>query len=176
MVKATSEQWFAVNPEGLRKQQQEAGLAPAVRELVQNAFDATNSSETVLNIHRHAKAGLIITCTDNGAGFEKLEDAWTLFNPSNKGDNPELRGRFCVGEKFAVAQAKCASVKTRTGEVTFRIDGTREVSRHRKFNGGTRVTLELGKVSTKDEVEAIAAAQMIQPPANHTYTVNGTPV
>ena len=82
--KQQNNQWFAVNRDGLRKQQQDAGLAPAVRELVQNAFDATNATETIVDIYRHATAGVIITCTDNGAGFENLEDAWTLFNPSNQ--------------------------------------------------------------------------------------------
>ena len=171
-------EWFAVNPKGLKAQQQNQGLGPAVRELVQNAFDANGSTKVSLLITRTKTDELIISCHDNGAGFEKIEDAWTLFNPSTKKDNPELRGRFCVGEKFAVAQAKCASVKTRSGVVRFHIDGTREVRRrrNRELWDGTYVSLELGKVTKKAEREALDAARMIQAPDGVEYDVNGDPV
>ena len=170
-----SPDWFTVNRQGLKAQQQNNGLGPAVRELVQNAFDATGSTKVSLLIARLRSGELTISCHDNGAGFEKIEDAWTLFNPSTKKDNPELRGRFCVGEKFAVAQAKCASVKTRSGVVRFHIDGTREVrrARNRELWDGTYVCLELGKVTKKAEREAMEAARTIQPPASIAYDVNG---
>ena len=118
-------QWFEINIKGLANIIKREGLPAIGRELVQNAFDVPGATEVRVKVER-ADRTTVIECVDNGGGFEKLADAWTLFNPSIKAGDAELRGRFNVGEKFSIAQASEATIETRKGTIQFHADGERK--------------------------------------------------
>ena len=78
-------QWFEINVKGLANIIKREGLPAIGRELIQNAFDVPKATQVKIRVSRDSDTRIItIECVDNGSGFEKLADAWTLFNPSIK--------------------------------------------------------------------------------------------
>src|SRR5262249_36107890 len=98
-------QWFSVDKSGLGRQAEEQGKARLVAELIQNGLDepgVTRIDVTLALVPDEGVADLSVE-DDAPSGFADLTHAWTLFAPSAKRDNPELRGRFNIGEKLVLA-------------------------------------------------------------------------
>jgi len=138
--------WFEVDREGMRQVNQRIvdrrGFGIVIGELYQNVMDtnATKCFITTTNLEGRSRVELVIG--DNGPGFARLTDAWTMFAPSMKKDDPTKAGRFNIGEKMVLSFCHSAKIETTSGTVEFDEDGRREHPR-KKYADGTRVTLEL---------------------------------
>lgn len=142
--------WFEVDTDGFRALQSGKPKTHAIRELIQNALDEDVTS-VIVTTH-YDRGNLMVSVTDDGPGFRDLKDAWTLFADTYKRPDPEMRGRFNMGEKQAFSICRKARIETTSGTVEFD-----EAGRHRrkyKRESGTKVSIEITKV-TRDEFNEI---------------------
>jgi hypothetical protein len=138
--------WITVDRDGLRQINERLlarrGFGMIAAELYQNVMDtdATECLITATKLEGQARAEIIVE--DNGPGFARLTDAWTMFAPSLKKDDPTKAGRFNIGEKVVLSFCYSAKIETTSGTVEFDDDGRREFPR-RKLEKGTKITLEI---------------------------------
>ena len=166
--------WFEIDKKGLQQVQSEKDKFFIIKELVSNSFD---EDITVCNlwVHKTTQYQSYISCLDNSKdGFRDLKDSYTMFAPSYKKGIVEKRGRFNVGEKFALAMFKYAHIKSTTGSVKFLDDGSRKRSSIRTVEG-TEFYGEL-KLSWDEIIELKDKAKTIIPPVGVKYSVNGDDV
>jgi len=162
--------WFEIDKKGLQQVQSEKDKFFIIKELVSNSFD---EDITVCNlwVHKTTQYQSYISCLDNSKdGFRDLKDSYTMFAPSYKKGIVEKRGRFNVGEKFALAMFKYAHIKSTTGSVKFLDDGSRKRSSIRTVEG-TEFYGEL-KLSWDEIRELKDKARTIIPPVGVKYSVN----
>lgn len=140
--------WFAVDKKGLAQLIEARGKVPLVLELISNAWDADGVTAVEVNLRAVPNRALVeVEVIDNSpVGFLDLEHAWTLFAPSVKKTQPELRGRFNLGEKLVLALCDEASIETTTGGVRFDAAG-----RHRTLARRARGTRFYGLLRMKRE-------------------------
>jgi hypothetical protein len=123
---ATTQPWFVVDKEGLRKTLSRKGKAFAIYELLQNGFDEA-STRVAVTLTEPTKGTSVLTCTDDSPeGYSDLSDAHTMFAASKKKSDEKKRGRFNVGEKHVLALCDKATITSTTGRVIFKEDGTRK--------------------------------------------------
>jgi hypothetical protein len=144
MTKQTN--WFTADKNGLASITMRAidkrGPGILIAELFQNSMDA-NAKNIAIDIRWHVETRSIwIDCVDDGDGFHDLSHAWTMFAPSIKKDDATKAGRFNVGEKFVMAIAKSADIKTTCGSVSFGDEGRKNHPKIKSVNG-TEVSLVL---------------------------------
>jgi hypothetical protein len=132
---------------------------------------------------RDTRSRMYLKVRDDGAGFDRAEDIWTLFAHTPKRVETGVSGRFNTGEKQLLAVAKSASIETVVDGrlVTVRFDpqepNGRSVTRHRGASprpGTWVIALMPWSVAEAQRVR-IALAQMV-PPEGLRYTVDGTVV
>jgi hypothetical protein len=165
--------WFNVDKKGLAKLLERKGLAFAVFELIQNAWDepgVTRVEVRLWPVQGEAKAELAVS-DDAPEGFKDLSHAYTLFAESKKKANPEQRGRFNVGEKLVLALCDTATIRTTTGTVIFDENGRRET--RSRTTGGSIIEMKL-RMTRSQIAEVSAAVGTILPPAHITTVFNGT--
>lgn len=163
---------FEISTEGMA--QLHRGRAPwlLIKELIANVFDedARNCIVTI-EAAKHAK-GVRVTVEDDGPGFKNVEDAWTLMRPTWKRGQPEVRGRFNVGEKEILSIAVEASVETVGYTVTFPREGGRTEAENNRSKG-TRISV----LTDWDPGIIASTIEMLSrflPPATCNLTINGT--
>jgi hypothetical protein len=161
----TTNNWFSVDREGLRKLIEHRGKALVLFELISNAWDAPGCTRVGIIASKLPGRPFInlIVADDSPEGFADLSHAYTLFAESVKKDKPELRGRFNLGEKLVLSLCKNASVKSTTGTVTFNEDGTMQRTRARLASGSEFHAEIRMNQSEFDEFNA-AFDQLIPPP------------
>ncbi len=123
--------WFDVDKDGLANLvNRRSSKGVMLFELFQNVWDEKPSwvGAKLEPIPNRPLFRLIVT-DDSPEGFSDLSDAFTLFAPSKKAGNAELRGRFNLGEKMVIACCETAAIRTTTGTVVFEKDGTRRKTR-----------------------------------------------
>ena len=163
--------WFEVDKQGLANLVQRKGKGWVLLELIQNGWDTSAKNVTVTLTPDGRGKALVSVTDDDPDGFKFLHHAYTLFAPSTKGDNPELRGRFNLGEKLFLAMAEWAKLHTTKGTVIFDRTG-RNIDLKQKRPHGT--CLEARLFMNADDIrEAQALARQLIPPAGITTTVNG---
>tara|TARA_X000000950_G_scaffold259444_1_gene327830 strand:- start:5257 stop:6747 length:1491 start_codon:yes stop_codon:yes gene_type:complete len=93
---------IAVDTKGLSKMLCRNGIGWIAKELLQNAWDqdVTQVDMTVESIG-HGRGKITIT-DDDPVGFQDLNHSYTLFAESTKRGDPNLRGRFNMGEKQVI--------------------------------------------------------------------------
>ena len=147
-----STNWFTGDKDGLRQINERLverrGFGLIAGELYQNVMDTT-ATECHFTIEKvPGKPRVRITVVDNGPGFSKLSDAWTMFAPSEKKSAPTKAGRFNLGEKMVLSFAYEASIHTTSGTVEFNEEG-RQFYPRRKRESGTSFTAELACTSER---------------------------
>mgnify|MGYP003656593851 CR=1 FL=1 len=155
-LKTTETSWFKVNKKGLADLLRDKCKSFVLFELIQNAWDE-QVTEVIVTLSPIAGKSLIkVTVEDDSPdGFADLRDCFTLFAPSKKKGDPELRGRFNLGEKLVLSLCDEAKIVSTKGTVLFGSDGTRAKGRTRrkegsKFSGAIRMTRkEYDKALTK---------------------------
>ena len=119
---------------------------------------------------------VMLDVRDDGAGFDRAEDVWTLFAHTPKRVETGVAGRFNTGEKQMLAVARNATIETvvngRLVTVIFERKG-REVIKHRDPNPrpGTAVLARMPWSKAEAERVRLALAMVI-PPDGLTYTVD----
>lgn len=166
--------WFEVDRDGLAKLLRRKGLAFALYELVQNAWD-TNTKRVLVELTPvpGRPAAVLRVTDDDPEGFKNLSHAYTLFAASDKKANPTKRGRFNLGEKLVLAICEEAQVRSTRGTIRFGQDGRTSSSKE-----GDR--LERGSVftgtirMTRAEYEEVCASvRLLIPPPGIETTFNG---
>jgi len=163
--------WFEIDKKGLQQVQSEKDKFFIIKELVSNSFDE-DITLCKLDIGKTTSYQSYIDCLDNSKdGFKNLKDSYTMFAPSYKKGIVEKRGRFNVGEKFALAMFDLANIKSTTGSVIFAKDGSRNKTKV-KTELGTIFSGEL-KLTYEEIADLTDKAKMIIPPMGVEYLVNG---
>lgn len=137
------------------------------------ADDRRRPSFCGITIKRNEEGrGVLLTITDDGPGFANERDIWTFFGTSAKRGVEGVAGRNNAGEKFLIACARKATIKTNSTTVVFE-DGKRTVTNHRSpIVSGTSVEV-LMPWSVTDIDEVFDAIRDILPPYALKCTVNG---
>lgn len=159
--------WFTVDKGGLAAILERRGKSFALFELIQNAWD---SGATRVNVKLDPVPGqpyAMLGVEDDGEGFADLDHAHTMFARSSRAADPLKRGRFNLGEKLVLAVCRKARIRTRSGVIDFKEDGTvRRSSEARE--GGTMFTAEIRM--TRDEFdECCDAMRRLIPPVATTF-------
>lgn len=166
----TTSNWFEVDKAGLKNIQLRRGIAKAVVELVSNALDAPGTQEIVVHVIRsqatQKKNGkplyTLKVVDDSPDGFVDLREAWTLFAPSRKIDDPTKRGRFNLGEKLVLSLCDVAVIESTTGSVCFDERG-RTVSKKSNRTQGTEFTASIYMTDEEAEETRTLLRQLIIP-------------
>ena len=157
-----------VHTKGFAQLQEGRSKWSFVRELVSNALDEKISTCTV-DIKKEGRNPAVITVEDDGAGFRDLRDAYTLFAPTPKRGNPDVRGRFNLGEKELASIAKEMVIESTKGGVKFK-DGKRSRI-NKKREVGTLVTVVVNW-SFSDLSEIDKMIRMVIPPTGVSLKYN----
>ena len=156
--------WFEIDKKGLQQVQSEKDKFFIIKELVSNSFD---EKITVCELD----IGSLIQCWDNSKdGFRDLKDSYTMFAPSYKKGIVEKRGRFNVGEKFALSMFDHAKITSTKGTINFLKDGTRTKT-YEKMTVGTLFSGSL-KLPLYVKKELIEKSKTIIPPVGVDFYVN----
>ena len=169
MVSKSYESWFTFSTEGFRVLQSSRPKADVAKELVSNGFDA---DANVVVLVRVVDDGVMMDVQDDGEGFSNVSFAWDVMAANyEKRGNPEVRGRFNLGEKEIVSLCTWAKIMTVGTTVMFQEDGTREVVENGR-KSGTHVQLLL-PWKKRDAAEVVDGLSGIIPPEHLSYSVNG---
>ena len=133
----SSTEWFSGSKTGLRQVARRRGSAFILNELYSNCVDAGSGAVDITATLVEGRAQVEITVTDDGDGFARLADAWTLFGESTRKTDADKSGRFGLGDKLVLAVCDEAEIQTMTGTVRFDYEGRHESPR-RKREKGTR--------------------------------------
>jgi hypothetical protein len=162
---------FEVSTEGMRELQSGREPWQLAKELVANAWDeSTTLCDVTLKSLAPRKARLAVY--DDGAGFAKIEDAWTLMGHTPKRANPTVRGRFNIGEKEILSIATIAFIYTSGKVISFPKSGGRVIRNNPKPFIGTRIECIL-PWGTRQVEDTVAKLKTLLTPEGITYTVNG---
>tara|TARA_R110002051_G_scaffold325223_1_gene426420 strand:+ start:1292 stop:2734 length:1443 start_codon:yes stop_codon:yes gene_type:complete len=164
--------WFAVDKTGLQKIQNEKNKFFIIKELVSNSFDEkiTKCEVTIKKSSKHPNYIEIDVYDDSKEGFKDLNDSYTLFANSYKKGNFEQRGRFNIGEKFALSMFKSASITSTKGRVIFKDNGTRSKT-NTKIPVGTLFS-GLIKMNQTEMLELINQSKNIIPPKDVKFIMS----
>ncbi len=130
-------------------------------ELIQNAWD-----ENVFHVNVTAEwfpkgvVGLRVE-DDSPDGFADLASVYTLFRDSKKGDNPQKRGRFELGEKLIAALAQRMEVTTTRGTIIIEGDSRYRSRKRTKVGSVIQVFLRMTRQEFRELCDG--AASLIQP-------------
>lgn len=162
---------FEVHKKGLAQLvRRRGGIHHAIEELVSNAQDENVTRIDIRFEHVGQRSYRITVEDDAPEGFKDLADAYTLFAPSYKKNDPTKRGRFNFGEKWVIAICDKAKISTTTGTVIF--EGNERRRSHAKRPAGT--LFEGHITSTKDEYEQTCQKiRRIIPSEGVAITFNG---
>lgn len=169
----THTNWLTVDKDGLAQTLEGRSKAFVIFEAVQNALDEPGVTRIDITLERIPNSPYVrmVVSDDAPEGWADLTHAYTMFAPSKKKGDAELRGRFNVGEKWILALARRASITTTKGRVVFDEEG-RRFNKSFKYDRGS--TLEVEVRMTNDEMEeALRMADLIIVPSHITLTVNG---
>jgi hypothetical protein len=166
---------FEVSTEGMRELQSGREPWQLAKELVSNSWDEAATVCTVV-IESLTGRTAYLSVYDDGPGFQDIEDAWTLMKHTNKRMNPEIRGRFNIGEKEILSVAQSAKVTTSGRIIEFPKSGGRSVRKARgKETKGTLVEVWVSWGKNQVKVAEEKLRELLTPPGVD-YTINGTRV
>jgi hypothetical protein len=154
--------WLDVDLDGLRNILERRGKQFALYELAQNCWDEQATRVDIVLTRPVNGQSLLSVMDDSPEGFRDLSDAYTLYAPSYKKEDPGKRGAFNVGEKYVLALCTEAMISTTTGEVSFNGEGRSRTEKRKRmvgseFKGHMRLTLA-------EYDEMCAAAKKLIPP------------
>ena len=162
---------FEVSTEGMKALQSGRQPWQLAKELVSNAWDETTTlCEVELTSISPRKAKLIVR--DDGAGFVNINDAWTLMGHTDKRLNPNVRGRFNIGEKEIISIADQATIRTAGKIIRFPKTGGRTTATDKNPFKGTEIICIVAW-GTKQVETTVSKLGELLVPAGMKYIVNG---
>ncbi len=164
-----------IDPTGLAQQLADRPKVFAIFEAVQNSLDAPGVTTVAVSLKRipNTRRALLRVEDDSPDGWTDLTHAFTMFAPSEKKSNPELRGRMNLGDKLIIALAVdsggIARIETVKGGVEFSLKGGRRTLR-RKRERGSVLTAEI-RMSNDEIAKAIEDAALLLVPEGVVVTL-----
>lgn len=168
-------EWLAVSTQGFAEQNAGRPLCHLIKELVQNSFDAIDGHGNVdlrFEWDKH-RQGLLVHCSDDGAGLEDLSKINVLFWTGKK-DSHLKRGRMGRGFKELLCLAEFATVSSRGKSVKFTVanDGARQIAyADGKAHPGTHVRIFIKREAEIKDLEHYFQSFIV--PRGITFRVNG---
>ena len=166
---------FDLDTKGFRQVFADRSVSRMVEELVANAFDENVSRVDVTFQHLGRQQYRLKVTDDSPAGFEDLRDAYTVFAPSKKKDDPTKRGRFCFGEKWVIARCQEVVITSTSGRVIFDVTHDKRSRSPKATESGTIVECLL-RTTHEDYTQACERLRHILIPERITLTFNGQTV
>ncbi len=159
--------WIDVDLDGLAQILARRGKQFAVYELLQNAWDERATQVTVALEGTASGLYSLAVEDDCPEGFRDLSDAYTMYAPSYKKNDPAKRGLFNAGEKLVLALCREAKISSTKGTVVFTAAGGRQ----RKPNNRARGTVfeAVVKLEPREYEEMCAAVQRVIPPVKTLF-------
>ena len=180
--KKESAPMFEVDAAGYRAQMAEMKPVKVVYELIANANDEDSVKKFDLSI-QWKDGKVIINYRDDGAGFKKISDVWTMYGHSERRGDPTKSGRFNLGEKEFLVLALIATLETFDRKMKKRRlfefeNDTRveDTDNHRICNdgyNGTRIYAEFDRWSKEQYDEICKDIKNIYVKPNKTCKING---
>lgn len=169
---AKTKNWFDVSKDGLKKLQLGKPMHYAIRELLQNAMDEDTTRIDVDSTYENGRAEFVVI-DDSSMGFRDLSDAYTLFQPTYKQENPEKRGRFNLGEKQAFSICEEATIITTTGSIIFDKRGRHTNTRRTQKGTEVHIIIKIKKTGYESILSEISKYIM---PKQIDYRINGAKI
>ena len=185
--KTKANSMFEVDAAGYRAQMAEMKAIKIVYEIIANANDEDSVKNFMLDIkylHRFNGSDIDviqISYQDDGAGFKKISDVWTMYGHSERRSDPTKSGRFNLGEKEFLVLAKYAEIETfdrkekRRRRFVFENDTRTESDEICKLDNdiGTRIYATFDRWSKEQYDEICKDIKNIYVKPNKTCTING---
>ena len=161
---------FEVCTEGMRELQLGRQPWQLAKEVVSNSWDEKTTACLVW-IHSITSRRAYFSVYDDGKGFKDITDAWTLMKHTDKRLDPEVRGRFNIGEKEILSVAQAAKITTAGKIILFPKTGGRRVRTDPKCSQGTLVEVWVlwGANQVKETIDRL---KRMLPPKGIHYEVN----
>ena len=163
---------FDLNTKGFRQVFADRSVSRMVEELVANAFDENVSRVDVSFDHLGGQDYRLKVTDDSPAGFTDLRDAYTLFAPSKKKEDPTKRGRFCFGEKWVIARCQQVIITSTSGRVIFDVSNDKRSRSPKTTEQGTEVECRL-RTTNEEYTKASERLRHILVPEPITLMFNG---
>lgn len=116
------ERRFEVDTNGFKLQMATIKPWRIVQEIISNSFDEDTVKNITLDFEQIGNKKIKVTITDDGVGFEDINDVYTMYKYSKKRGKVDKRGRFNEGEKRFFVLAETGFVKTKNQMVEFEYD------------------------------------------------------
>ena len=160
---------FEISAIGMKMLHEGRPLWQLVKELIANCFDEEISLCSV-SINTVGKGIIEVIVEDDGQGFIDIEDSWTLMKPTPKRSNPNVRGRFNIGEKELISVSRNAIIETVGKSVIFDLKGGRKVKNNKRENGTIITATVRGK---QNEIQnTMETLRTFIAPKNVNYILN----
>jgi len=169
---AKKNQRFEVDTEGYAQTVRRRGVSFIPLELIANSWD-TDATEVLVRLEPVPNSPTVeLRVIDNHpGGFDDLRDTYTLYKYTKKRKDPNVRGRFNIGEKEVIVLCSEARITSTKGSVYFGKDGGRRNSRqHTK--AGTEFW-GIIKMTREEMAETLRVLRSVIPPEGVTTTING---
>lgn len=165
---------FEIDDEGFKQQMKEINPFRLCLDMVQNCVDEKSVTNFSFDIAKTVKHGGCwkVKIKDDGNGFMRISDTFTLFGDSYKRSSPEYNGMFNAGEKQFIAPSIEAEVLTQDQKIVFPSTGGRSETTLPKKHKGTEVTA-LFDWSEEEVQDIVHALHQVIVKERQTFTVNG---
>ena len=131
---------FDIDDKGYRQLMMDVEPYKHVNDMMQNCLDEDSITNFQIYIRKNTEDGLYeIKIDDNGDGFRKKSDVYTLFGDSYKRADRTKIGRYNEGEKKFFAVCEEGELRTKDMEVIFPKDGGRIVNKLQNEVEGTHI-------------------------------------
>ncbi len=163
---------FDLSTKGFKQVFADRSVSRMIEELVANAFDENVSRVDVTFEHLGRQEYRLKVSDDNPGGFADLRDAYTVFAPSKKKEDPTKRGRFCFGEKWVIARCHEVVITSTGGRVIFDVANDKRTRSPKATEAGTVVECRL-RITGEEYDKACEQLKHILVPERITLTLNG---
>src|SRR3990167_5518450 len=146
-MKTITEHRFEIDTQGFKTQMSEMPMWRLIQEIISNSFDEKSVLSVYCTIVK-TNDMLEVEIIDDGKGFKDHKDIFTLYKDSDKRVDPEMRGRFNLGEKQFFAVADSGTI--RTGKFLIRFyDDKREIGEDAQSINGVMLS---AKFKTEENI------------------------
>jgi len=165
--------WLDISVDGFAEQQRGRPLAHLVKELLQNAFDATGDQGSIdLWITSNGPGRVSVLCSDDGSGAD-VETVNVMFLTGKK-DSVLQRGRMGRGFKEVLSVSDFALVKSRGQQLTFDHDEHGPTIRRQSWPSPKAGFHALFDISHSGEVgDALGYLRTVMPSHGTKLSING---
>ena len=166
---------FEIDDEGFREQCMDIPPYRLCNDMMQNCIDEESITKFTFNISKTKSTAWEVRIEDDGKGFKKPSDSYTLYGNSYKRKDPTKIGQFNLGEKQFFAVCIEGEITTKDLKVVFPLTGGRIETKLDTPHKGTsiRATFDWNQSEVNEILDSLNSVIIGQ---NQTFLVNGKPV